>query len=209
MNILLTLKRPFIWLARIRYRCGYGVHSPFAFELITDLIYEKTPYYAYRQLAGEQKMQAPHRGKGWNGESQKVNRLLFRLVNRYQPHLVVDAGVHSAASLYLQSGKASAEYVFASDLSELFLEAGAPVDFLYLHDEKNPAFVEEVFGICAARSTAQSVFVVHGIHHSRPMKRLWKRFQSDARVGVTFDLYDVGILFFDTSKIKQHYTVNF
>lgn len=209
MNILLALKRPFIWLARIRYRCGYGVHSPFAFELITDLIYEKTPYYAYRQLAAEQKKQAPHRGKGWNCETRKVNRLLFRLVNRYQPRLVIDAGVFSAASLYLQSGKVSAAYVFASELSELFLEAGAPVDFLYLHDEKNPTFVEEVFRICAARSTAQSVFVVHGIHYSRPMKALWKRLQSDARVGVSFDLYDVGILFFDTSKIKQHYTVNF
>lgn len=209
MNILLTLKRPFIWLARIRYRCGYGVHSPFAFELITGLIYEKTPYYAYQQLAVEQKKQAPRHGKEWNFETRKVNRLLFRLVNRYQPPTIIDAGVLSAASLYLQSGKASAEYVFASGLSELFLEAGAPVDFLYLHDAKNPTFVEEVFGVCAARSTAQSVFVVHGIHSSRQMRTCWKRFRSDARVGVTFDLYDVGILFFDTSKIKQHYTVNF
>ena len=209
MNILLTLKRPFIWLARIRHRCGYGVHSPFAFELITDLIYEKTPYYAYRQLAAEQKKQAPHRGKGWNFETRKVNRLLFRLVNRYQPQTIVDAGVLSASSLYLQSGKVGADYVFASELSELFLEAGAPVDFLYLHNEKNPVFVEDVFGICAARSTVRSVFVVHGIHSSRAMKACWKRMQNDARVGVTFDLYDVGILFFDTSKIKQHYKVNF
>lgn len=209
MNILRAWKRPFIWLARIRHRCGYGVHSPFAFELITDLIYEKTPYYAYRQLAEEQKKQAPHRGKSWNFETRKVNRLLFRLVNRYQPQTIVDAGMLSASSLYLQSGKASAEYVFASELSALFLEAGAPVDFLYLHHDKNCAFVEKVFDVCAARSTLRSVFVVHGIHSSRAMKALWKRLQNDTRVGVTFDLYDVGILFFDTSKIKQHYKVNF
>ena len=34
-RITLTLKRPFIWLSRFRHRCGYGVHSPFAFNLIT------------------------------------------------------------------------------------------------------------------------------------------------------------------------------
>lgn len=36
MNIILALKRPFIWLSRVRHRCGYGVF-PFAFELITCL----------------------------------------------------------------------------------------------------------------------------------------------------------------------------
>ena len=42
-RITLTLKRPFIWLSRFRHRCGYGVHSPFAFSLITQVIYESTP----------------------------------------------------------------------------------------------------------------------------------------------------------------------
>ena len=55
MNLLLCIKRPFIWLSRFRHRCGYGVHSPFAFSLITDVIYEKMPYYAYSSLKEEQK----------------------------------------------------------------------------------------------------------------------------------------------------------
>lgn len=209
MNILLALQRPFIWLSRIRYRCGYGVHSPFAFELITCLIYERTPYYAYSDLMAEQKRLAPHSGKGWNSESTKVNQLLFRLVNRLQPHTLVDAGALSASSLYLQAGKSAADYLFASDLSELFLEAGASIDFLYLHFNKNVALTEEVFQICAQRINSQTLFVVRGIHSSRSMKALWKRLQADERVGITFDLYDLGLLFFDRSKIKQHYIVNF
>lgn len=52
---IFLLKRPFIWLARFRHRCGYGVHSPFAFDLITNVIYERTPYYAYSSLEAEQK----------------------------------------------------------------------------------------------------------------------------------------------------------
>lgn len=209
MNLILTLERPFIWLSRIRHRCGYGVHSPFAFELITCLIYEKTPYYAYKELEAEEKKQKRNHGKGWKSESGKVKRLLFRLVNRVQPGTIVDFGIPSSSSLYLQSGKAVVNYTFASELSELFLEADVPVDFLYIHHYRNPSLVEEVFRICAARSTQQTVFVINGIYYSKEMKRLWKRLKTDERVGITFDLYDVGILFFDKTKIKQHYIVNF
>ena len=64
-RITLTLKRPFIWLSRFRHRCGYGVHSPFAFNLITQVIYESTPYYKYRDLAIEQKKLAPQKDNYW------------------------------------------------------------------------------------------------------------------------------------------------
>ena len=44
-RILLALKRPFIWLYRFRHRCGYGVHSPFAFNLIT---HTRSHFYTFR-----------------------------------------------------------------------------------------------------------------------------------------------------------------
>ena len=100
MNFLLCIKRPFIWLSRFRYRCGYGVHSPFAFSLITDVIYEKMPYYAYASLEKEQKRLV--RERGYSRGSQKVNRFLFRLVNKVQPATIVEVGRPSVASLYLQ-----------------------------------------------------------------------------------------------------------
>lgn len=206
-NLLLCIKRPFVWLSRFRYRCGYGVHSPFAFGLITDVIYEKMPYYAYDSLKKEQKILTSVRG--CNKGLQKVNRLLFRLVNRVQPATIVEAGRPSVASLYLQAAKPSAEYLFASDLSELFLDADMPIDFLYLNDYRNPVLMEEVFSVCVQRTTMKSVFVIQGICYSREMKAFWRRLQEDERVGITFDLYDLGLLFFDKTKIKQHYIVNF
>lgn len=207
MNLTLCLKRPFIWLSRFRRRCGYGVHSPFAFSLITDVVYEKMPYYAYSSLKKEQKKKVKE--LGWRKGTRKVNRFLFRLVNRVQPETIVEAGCPSVSSLYLQAAKPSAGYLFASDLSELFLDAGVPVDFLYLSDDRNPELMEEIFRICVRRTTPQSVFVLQGIHYSKAMKALWKRLQADEQVGITFDLYDVGLLFFDKTKIKQHYIVNF
>lgn len=208
-RITLALKRPFIWLLRFRHRCGYGVHSPFAFNLITYVIYEKTPYYKYKDLAEEEKRLAPEKGENWLYESKKIKRLLFRLVNYAQPETLVDVGTLSASSLYLKAGKVGADYLPATELSELFLETDMPVDFLYLHDYRRPDFVEEVFRICAARTRGKSVFVVEGIRYTPEMTALWKRMQQDERVGITFDLYDLGLIFFDKTKIKQDYIVNF
>lgn len=203
------MKRPFVWLRRFRHRCGYGVHSPFAFNLITHVIYESTPYYKYKELAAEQKRLAPQKDRMWGYESLKVKRLLFRLVNYAQPATIVDVGTLSASSLYLRAAKEGAEYTAAADLSGLFLESGIPVGFLYLHDYRHPELVEEVLRVCIGRTAPTSVFVIEGIRYTSRMRVVWERFSRHAQAGVTFDLYDLGIIFFDKTKIKQDYIVNF
>lgn len=208
-RFVLCLKRPFVWISRIRCRCGYGVHSPFAFGLITDVIYERTPYYIYKDLVKEQKKVAYQKDKHWGYESKKVKRLLFRLVNYSQPSTIIDAGTLSASALYLKAGMRSAEYTSASQLSELFLDADVPIDFLYLHHYKDVDFMQKVFDVCVSRTNQKSVFVIEGIGYTPAMRSLWRRMMEHGKVGVSFDLYDVGILFFDTSKIKQSYVVNF
>lgn len=106
MNSLLLLKRPFVWLRRFRHRRGYGVHSPFAFDFITRVVYEHTPYYQYKELSAEQRRLASEKGHNWAcRESQKVKRLLFRLVNRAQPTFIVSVGPDSAAELYMKAAK--------------------------------------------------------------------------------------------------------
>lgn len=57
-----------------------------------------------------------------------------------------------------------------------------------------------------ARCDSHSVLVVEGIN--RQWKR-WKSIQQDAHVGTTFDLYLCGIVFFDISRYKHHYKINF
>lgn len=208
-RIILALKRPLIWLLRFRNRCGYGVHSPFAFDLITQVIYQTTPYHKYKDLAIEEQKLALEKGKQWNYESKKIKHLLFRLVNYAQPVTIADVGTLAASALYLKAAKEGADYTSASDLTELFLESGVPVGFLYLHDYRHPQFVEETFRICVARTTEKSVFVIEGIRYTSKMFALWKRMKQDRRAGITFDLYDLGIIFFDQSKIKQDYIVNF
>lgn len=198
-----------VWLCRIRHRRGYGVHSPFAYNFITRVIYEKTPYYKYVDLRAEEKEKAREQDADWCYESLKVKRLLFRLVNYVRARQIVDAGRLSASSLYLKAGCTQADYVGVRRAEDLALKTGIPVDFLYVHDYQRPDFVETVFDICVSRVCETSVFVVEGIGYTSQMQKLWKHMLQDERVGVTFDLYDLGILFFDKKKNKQNYIVCF
>jgi len=84
------------------------------------------------------------------------------------------------------------------------------LDFLFLHAGDYPLnAVQSMFEQCISKSNAGSVFLIQDIHKSSALKRWWKEIQLDERVGITFDLYDFGIIFFDRKKIKQHYIVNF
>ena len=208
-RISILCKRPFVRLARFRHRRGYGVHSPFAFHLITGVIYETAPYYKYAFLLEEGKQLASRWHRRWRGDSVQVKRFLFRLVNYARPETIVDAGCLSASGLCLKAARERTAYTAAAGLDELFLESGVPVDFLYLHDWHYPDFVAEVFRQCEERTRGCSVFVIEGIRYNRTMRRLREAMKQDERCGITFDLYDLGTIFFDRTKIKQHYLVNF
>ena len=88
---------PLVWLARFRHRKGYGVHSPFAFRFITDVIYEGHPYYAYREL--DKKLPLSMRLRQRRGL-----HLLLRLANHLQPKTVVLPRDAWWEKRYLQGG---------------------------------------------------------------------------------------------------------
>lgn len=77
-------------------RKGYGVHSPFVFDLITNVLEERYGYYAYTELkAARLMLQDAAKMK----DASKYQRLsprecewLFRLANRFKPCRIIMAG---------------------------------------------------------------------------------------------------------------------
>ena len=79
---------------------GFGVHSPWAYDLIENVINERHPYYAYEDLypfwekAPQYLPQYP----------QSRDELLFRLVNRFNPKFILEVGTGAGVSTgYLAS----------------------------------------------------------------------------------------------------------
>jgi predicted O-methyltransferase YrrM len=92
---------------KIRYGRGYGIHSPFAYNLITKVIEEKSSFYAYKEvenfrkklLAGNDELSLITAK-----ETQHPNygTLLFRIVNFFKCRNVLQIGCSTGVlSLYL------------------------------------------------------------------------------------------------------------
>lgn len=200
MNLLSRIGR---WIRRFRHRCGYGVHSPSDFFLITSVIYESLPYYAYRKLAQEdRRTDLPH-------YRTKVNRLLFRLANFYHPATLLEVGPGNGASwAYLQSARTSAKTASVDGAGAALnkvCKAWGKVDFCHIGFTEHPqAVFEAVYPLLHAGSCV----VVGGIYEA-DRKEWWQSLLADERVRIAFDLYDIGILLFEERRFKQDYVVNF
>ncbi len=285
-----NLKRLYIACFRFPHRHGHGIHSPFAFDLITSVLYERYPYYAYEELC-EVRGRIPGSLPRY---SKRVDELLFRLVNRFQPERVVEVGTGSGLSiLYMAAAKKSARYMTMDGWHDEAVEAlleeagvkhrtsvrGAYFNRLYVHSDPFPPecpflfdgenFVERkmtrrqyramerrnhrrmkgwekgereygrriadravvaefkdlmqnissvdllhiahtreyeaVFEEALKHVSSRSLVIVEGIYESKAKQAWWKRVVADSRTGATFDLYEMGLVFFDASRPKQHY----
>ena len=131
--------RPIVRLLRFRHRCGYGIHSPFAWAKVTGVIYERGLYYAYAPLLTAY----PMGGGRHDGMTLGDLRLLFRLSNDTHPrrgHIVIQKGL-AAPAAYLRSGCKSCQWTTA-DSAKPTLPAAETLDFVYLDaPEAWPALV--------------------------------------------------------------------
>ena len=84
-----------------RHHGGYGVHSPYAYHLITQVIGERRGYYAYDDIELVRK-QLAQQGEWHRDLTAKEGKLLFRLANFAGARKVVQLGSNDGlAALYL------------------------------------------------------------------------------------------------------------
>lgn len=177
----MLFQNPIVWLMRFRNRKGYGVHSPFAFNFVTEVLYNQESYYAYGEM---------DKGLRWwqKARVRSMRHLLFRLSNFRGAETMYCWGVDKALSEACQYGSRSVRILNPGedDVADLVLVGGADMEALRHLGEG-------------------TMMVVKDIHRC---SAYWKRIREDRRVTVTFDLYDLGIAFARKDLNRQHYKVN-
>lgn len=219
--------RAWNWCCRFRHRCGYGVHSPSDFFLITFVIYESLPYYAYvrlRELRGKME-HLPH-------YREKVDKLLLRLVNHLRPSLLLEFGTGSGIETrYLAAGNTQMDVLTSSrkclDEVREFLSDSPRICYIEENTDKmvrvwkesdtssvlvhiaHTSHYKEIYEHVVTLAGEKTCLLIGRPYADEAKKRWWKSVIADERTGVTFDLYDVGIVFFDKNRVKEHRVVNF
>ncbi len=211
---------------KIKHRKGYGVHSPFAFSIITEVIEEKTPYYAYQRM----RRIYPNGGV----LPLKVAQLLFRLANRFRVRTVLEIGcdggysilplllvdsrskVTTLASAQQQAATKSHLMLFHGSLNRTeFVESldrlpeNFVADMIVVNGAPAGMDAENLLAWMMAHSHEQSLFFVRGISPAHQLEQFWDAVCECNQVEVTMDLFYYGLAIRRPNFFKQHYVVSF
>lgn len=188
-----------VWAKRFRKRCGYGVHSPFAFNFITGVVFEKGHYYAFETLDN---IYFPGFFQRFS-YLRKRTHFLFRLANYVHPdYFVTDTSLSSPEIAYM---KAACQYARWQKIdSQTDFSAGKMLVYIDTSDVDSENSVNE-----ALQNITEDSALLLKVHSNWERKKYVERFVQSPICGVTFDLYDYLLVFFDRKLFKQHYVVNF
>jgi len=213
------------WIRRKRNSLGFGVQSPNDFYFVQNVLREKMHYYGYRDLRDLQRSMASSEGS----YPEEINRLLFRLANYAHPEVIVEVGTGSGLSACAMaiahflgrcitiSERGGIDDV-VSAFSQIVVEEGDEVarfcqianrleTIEMLHVAHTEHYQEVVD--CALKHVCDStLFVIEGIRDSKEKLEWWKNLQGCKPVSVSYDIGNVGLLFFDKHRHKTAYWVN-
>lgn len=211
---------------KMRHHRGHGIHSPFIFSMVNNVIEEKRSYYCYddlQQYIGE--------FSGNTYKANKVSKLSFRLANFFDVETIVELGAgRGIDSLYLTAhrqfakcycfennelDKSSAHKLLACNDNIVFFNhfedfsKFSSIDCLsidlnrltldqkyYLHFHKNEFKI-------------RSFILVKNIRQTKENLKLWKSLTEINNRTAILDLFNHGIILFNSNLYKWNYQISF
>lgn len=211
---------------KLKHRKGYGVHSPFAYAVITEVIEEKLPYYAYQRMRRIYVKNSPI--------PFKVATLLFRLANRFRAHRILEIGCdtgYSILPMLLVDKRNEVTTVAGTHQRQeteqhlsLFQSAIGRINFIESIDVLADDYVADMIVVNGAPAgidpepfvawlkthlQERGILFVRGIQPGHQLESFWDEVCECDQIEVTMDLYDFGLAIRQPRFFKQHYVVSF
>ena len=185
------------WLHRIRYCRGFGVQSPSAYRFIRYVINEHYPYYAYDELRKE----LPH----IDLLTRKRMELYFRIANFRQASLWIDyCRRDDNIATYVQRGCQATRVMNICDSKHVIDNSKIEVLRICPIDG-----CDTILDVALKHVDDCTLFIIEDIGYNDTAKRLWQTLHESNLTSVSYDLYYLGIAFFDRKRFKNNYIVNF
>ncbi len=238
---------------------AHGVHSPFVYDLVTKCFYDRKNYLKYATLekirktlqTSSEEIEITDFGAGSRvfksnkrkvsaiaknaGISVKRQKLLFRVVQYFQPNSILELGTSvglSTAALAFAKPDAKITTVegcpntskVASALFDKFKlkniihqnkkfdaffneNTNEKFDFVYVDGNHNKENTLKYFEELTARATNSTVLIFDDIYWSQEMTEAWKTIVANQKVSVSIDTFYWGFAFFREEQRKEHFTI--
>lgn len=185
------------WLRRIKYCRGFGVQSPSAYRFIRYVINEHYPYYAYDELRKE----LPR----LDSLTRKRMELYFRVANFRQASLWFDYSRRDdTIAIYVGRGCNATRVRNIADSQQPV--SGDKIEVLRICPI---AGCEALLEAALQQTDDHTLFIIEDIGYNDTAKRMWQKLLESDLTSVSYDLYYLGIAFFDRKRYKANYVVNF
>lgn len=248
-----------------KFKAGnaHGLHSPFVYELYTQVIAPKKHYYIFDEienirqqlLANKTTINVTDLGSGsktLKGSSRKVSSIaksstcskregafLFELVGKYNYKNILELGTSfGIATSYLATYSKDIQTITIEgcpeiskiaqttfeqlNLSNIQLINGniddnlessikklKALDLVYFDANHNYKSTIEYFNRCLPYIHENTLFIFDDIYWSPEMKKAWIEISNHPKVGISVDLFDIGLVFFRQKQPKQFFTLEF
>ncbi len=219
------------WIRRKRNSLGFGIQSPNDFYFVQHVLREESPYYAYTELH-KMLQQLPADCPRF---SEEIYRLLFRLTNHIYPHTIIEVGTgtglsacamtmaHPTGECITIDGTVPASQLAVRDrlltnfpqitvkngdemaLFQQILSSRKHIGILHI---AHTAHYKEATRLALPYITENTLFVIQGIRDNDEKRIWWEALQKERHTGVSYDLGETGLMFFDRSHHKDMYWVN-
>lgn len=185
------------WLRRIKYCRGFGVQSPSAYRFIRYVINEHYPYYAYDELRKELTC--------LDSLTRKRMELYFRVANFRQASLWLDfCERNDVIATYVGRGCHATQVRRITDLQQI--TADDRIEVLRICPS---AGCEALLEAALQKTDDHTLFIIEDIGYNDTARRMWQTLLESDITSVSYDLYYLGIAFFDRKRYKANYVVNF
>ncbi|MBP7400320.1 MAG: class I SAM-dependent methyltransferase [Chitinophagales bacterium] len=228
---------------------SYDVHSPFLFDFITHVLNDNRYFNAFGEIeavrkhllkntsvieiedlgAGSKKLHATKRKISDIAKTsltnEKFGKLLFRIVNHYSPHHILELGTSLGISaLYLAKAKSTstvttlegskaishiAHQVFEqthteniqlitgnfSDTLPQLLSESYHPDLVYIDGNHRMKPTLDYFNTCLESANENCILILDDIHWSSEMEQAWNEIKHHPQSRLTVDLFYKGIVF--------------
>lgn len=190
---------------------GHGIHSPFAFDFITNVLNDKRKFYAYTAIencrnhlladnsllemtdfgagsvTGNKKQRSVSAIANNAAKPKKFGQLLFRVANYYKPVSMIELGTSLGLSAaYLAMGNPAAKLITFEGASAV---AAVAIENFSLLDIRNIETTEgnfdETLPVVLKNIAAVDLVFIDGNHRAAPTLRYFEQFlQKISRPGI-------------------------
>ncbi len=192
---------------------GHGVHSPFAFHFITNILGDKLIYNHFADIENQLKHENIH--------SKHIDkyRLFFKIVNFLQPSSILQIGTEQGIdTLYLTSPTNAKLDLYLNQNKPLTIilkpfsnmhiineikNISQKYDLIFLKQEDSPnIYIEKLLDI----SNTKTCWIIDPLT-SKSSRNFWNEIRNHPDVRVTFERTDFGVAFLNPELHKINYIV--